>query len=151
MKVPIASFFLWLVFFQCINGQDDAYQFVSNLYSHYPNDNSDFSAIDLKSIDTIFSPNFLDLLKLYEKQNQTGLGYDPVCDCQDHDGFNLGKINIFTIKGITFAGVKFKISDTYFDIKLKLIKKNKKWLIDDVISSRGSLYKSLKKNISAHK
>ena len=151
MKVPIALLFLGLVFFQCTNGQDDACRFVSNLYLHYQNDSSDFSSIDLKSIDTIFSPNFLDLLKLYEKQNQTGLGYDPVCDCQDHDGFKLGKIDTFTIKGITFAGVKFKISDTDFDIKLKLVKINGKWFIDDVITSRGSLYDFLKKNVSVHK
>ena len=86
-----------------------------------------------------------------KSKNQMGLGYDPVCDCQDHDGFKLGKIDTFTIKGITFAGVKFKISDTDFDIKLKLVKINGKWFIDDVITSRGSLYDFLKKNVSVHK
>jgi hypothetical protein len=129
------------------NAQNDALRFVSNLYSHYQNDTTGFSCTSPKSIDTIFSPEFLNLMQLSEKQNQEGLGYDPVCDCQDDNGFRLGKIDVLTLKGTPLAEVKFKISDTDFNVKLKLVKKNKKWLIDDVITSRGSLCDLLKRNI----
>jgi hypothetical protein len=151
MKIKLGWLLIMLPIIQCANGQNGAYQFISNLYSHYQKDKTGFSSMNPKSIDTIYSPEFLNLMRLDEKQEQVGFDYDPVCDCQDNDGFKLGKIDILTIKGITFAGVKFKISDTDFDIKLKLVKINGKWFIDDVITSRGSLYDLLKKNVSVRK
>ena len=151
MKISIGWLLIIFSIAQCANEQNGAYQFVSNLYSHYQNDTTGFSSINPKSIDTIFSPEFLNLLRLNEKQEQEGLGYDPICDCQDADGFKMGKIDIYSQKDITYAGIKFIISETEYTIKLKLVKKNEKWLIDDVITSRGSLYNLLKKKISAHK
>lgn len=151
MKIKAELILILFFIVQSANAQNGAYEFVSNLYSHYQNDTSGFSSINPKSIDAIFSPEILNLMRLNEKQQQEGLGYDPVCDCQDDDGFKLGKIDIFTLKGATFAGVKFRISDTHFNIKLKLIEKNGKWFIDDVITSRGSLNDLLKKNMSVHK
>jgi hypothetical protein len=151
MKIKAGWLLIFFFIVQYAFGQNGAYEFVSNLYSHYQNDTAGFSSINPKSIDTIFSPEFFDLMRLNEKQNQEGLGYDPVCDCQDDNGFKMGKIEIFTQKSTTFAEVKFKISDTDFDIKLKLVKKNKKWFIDDVVTTRGSLHDLLKKNASTHK
>jgi len=151
MKFKIEWFLITLCIVLCANGQRGAYQFVANLYLHYQNDTTGFSSMNSKSINTIYSPEFLNLMRLDEKQEQVGFDYDPACDCQDDDGFKLGKINLFTLKGVTFARVKFKIFDTDFDIKLKLVKINGKWFIDDVITSRGSLHDLLKKNVSMHK
>ena len=150
MKIGIGLLLLLVSVIQCTNEQNSADRFVSNLYSYYQNDTTDFSSLNPKSIDTIFAPEFLSLMRSNEKKEQGGLGYDPVCDCQDDNGFKLKKIDIVTLKGTTFANVKFKISDTDFNIKLRLVKKNEKWLIADVITSRGSLYDLLKKNLSSN-
>ena len=150
MKIGIGVLVILLSATQCTNEQNSAYQFVSNLYSYYQNDTTGFSSLNSKSIDTIFSPEFLRLMRLIEKQEQAGLGYDPVCDCQDDDGFKMVKIDTKTQYGVTYADIKFYISETEYAVKLKLIKKDTKWFIADVITSRGSLYELLKKNISTH-
>ncbi len=148
VKINITIGYIALTFciLQCANGQNGAYEFIANLYSNYQNDTTGFSSIDPVSIDTIFSPDFLNIMRRYELREKEGLGYDPVCDCQDDDGFRMKKIDMYKKKGITFARVHFKIFDTEFKVNLKLVRKGEKWLVDDIITSRGSLATLLEKS-----
>lgn len=148
-KIKIVLIVLVLALIQCTHGQSNAYKFVSNLYANYQNGNTSFSSINQKSIDTIFSPSFLKLMRMSEERDEEGLGYDLVCDCQDDDGFKIGKIAIHVKNGTTYADVTFSILENEYALTLKIVKENKKWLIDDVITTRGSLYKSLNNAVSA--
>jgi hypothetical protein len=151
MRIITGLFLMVLSFAYCTNGQSSAYQFVVDLYSHYQNDTSSFSSMNPKSIDTIYSPEFLKTLRAYEKKESSGLGYDPVCDCQDEDGFKMKKINIFKRDNITYAEIKFDILLSEYTVTLKLIRKNGKWLIADITTTRGSLLSFLTTGLLSNK
>jgi hypothetical protein len=128
-----------------------AYKFVYNLYSNYQNGNNNFR-FDGPRADTIFSSELLKLIRLDEKLANGEVGYlgsDPICNCQDPEGFKLLKIAIDKKTDATYAEVKYKISATGMSLLLKLEEKNGKWLISDIVSpKKHSLFEFLSKSLS---
>ena len=134
----------------CKKGDNEPYQFVSNIYTNYSDGNL-LSYSPFENPDTIFSPQLLNLIKLDEKyaNGEAGfLDWDPICDCQDFGNFTLKKIEIKKTDNKVIANVSFQISETSVKVVLYLIKIDNKWFIDDIKSKDNpSLYKYLKKNL----
>lgn len=150
MKKNILSILFLCCISTCAKEKDGAYQFISNLYSNYQNGNVNF-AYNGPSADTIFSLDLLKLIRLDQKLAQGMVGYldsDPLCDCQMSDGFIMNKINIFNKSDSTFADIEFKVANTTNRLLLLLENSKNKWLIRDIISSTGSLYQFLSKNLA---
>jgi hypothetical protein len=128
-----------------------AYRFVENLYSRYQNQDTAYY-FSGPGADTIFAPELLKLIKLDEKLANGEVGYldgDPLCECQDAEGFVLEKIKISRKSGVTYADVSYAIGAEKRALQLKLKAIKGKWLISDVFSNEmPGLVKYLSKNLS---
>ncbi|POP43577.1 hypothetical protein CHU32_14475 [Superficieibacter electus] len=79
--------------------------------------------------------------------DQGGLGYDPLCQCQDFDDLVLEKV-VITQQDATHADATvrfrpFREGDTRITQTLKLAAEGNRWRIDDVLGESGSLWQNL--------
>jgi hypothetical protein len=118
----------------CEKEHNSAYRFVSNIYATFLPDSLMF-VLDSPIADTIFTPDFLALIKLDEKManGETGfLNWNPLCDCQDDGGMKVSSITFSEKKGKTYAEVKLAFSLEKRTVVLQLAKIKHRWLINDI-------------------
>jgi hypothetical protein len=112
-----------------------ASQFLRTLYAHYASGQSDFNPTG-RLAPTLFTPALLSLIR-HDQTREAGdvgrLDHDPVCACQDFDGFRPQSITITTeTSAATHAIVRFHNAGHETTVGYSLVRQHGQWKIADI-------------------
>jgi hypothetical protein len=125
------------------DAHSSAIEFLANLYSGYRAGEPTPDPLGERASE-IFAPSLLFLIRFDQAKAEGEVGFldhDPICACQDYDGFHLTNIKVGPSNdSFTSATVSFLIGTQAQDVFYYLIDVSGNWRVADLSNSRiGSL------------
>lgn len=113
------------------NGLSGARALIDRLYATYARDHT-------PEVDRIYT---LELRRSIRRQSDgdLGLGYDPLCNCQDTGHFSYRIVSLVKRQGGATARVDFSNFGERHSVTLQLAYRGGRWLIGDIIEDGASL------------
>ncbi|HMN55158.1 MAG TPA: DUF3828 domain-containing protein [Sphingopyxis sp.] len=106
---------------------------IGRIYTAYVHD-------DVPDLDGLYTPELRRSIRR-QSDGDLGLGYDPLCSCQDTGDFTYRIASLVERKGGAAAQVDFDNFGEHHSVTLLLVRRGGRWFVGDIIEDGASLLK----------